>query len=1389
MSTASSSKAVTARQQDVLRDAVNDFKDGLTDAERRELEKMRAIPDADSIMVFTAELDSTHRERTGPSYGSRLHTVLSSVGVFCGVVGTFVSSHPEIAALVWGSVSLTMVLCANFTSYYDVTSRLFMKLGRLCPLYADYQALYPASQRIRKALVDFHASIVRCCRHVVQTVKRPHRQQLFKSMLVSFDQEFKSDLEEIQRLSESIDREIHFAKAQADSQAQQLQAMERQEASRSRALVDRFTGRTDDGLRRLHEMQLQRDERNARERKQQLLDSLSNRDYLRVYKQSCRKRWQGTASWIFQIPDFQKWLVGETPVLWCSGKIGSGKTITTASVIQHVLRCKGPSEGPVYYFFIQSTGAVPLSPKEILKSILRQRLERTDITEEIEAALRNLDMSSDVEEILNILRQSIPPEGSYIMIDGIDECHQSHRRELLTALSDLASWNNNIRLFLSGRTGIHDEIQVCFKNISHIQLDSEATNHDITRYIEGAIDYNFHIGDLRVRDPNLIGEIKGALAQGAQGMFLWAYLQVKEISSRPFDEDIGRALNNLPKDLNGIFNRALQRIRDGTRFKEAQRVFTWIKAAVRPLTLDQVCEAIAIRATQQSSNPDSLCNNMEMIALWCENLVEIEEESDCVQFVHHSVRTFLLGDATDDMPAVFHLDLDQSNHKVGEICLTYLNFSDFKRALMPPSKQPMPLPIHNLIEIANTTARPGSRRAAIYRRVFRPHAEAFDLRRSIEPEEDTTTMEVTQALAKDYPLLEYAAEHWISHTLLIRASNSRAWKLLDHAVSSKLHFAKLPWNSDSNSRVNALRWAKRHHHFAIIRLLSTDTHVEMMKWAADNDDCPFFHTLFEELSKLKESDQLEDVDFSEIQVYAASLGYMRAFDGTEPYGWVSDHRLDRMAQAMAAAARKGHVDVVKRLLDWGANIDFQIKLKITPIEAAAQSGQLEVVDAMLSHQVNKLSWNSLAEAAGGGHASVVSRLITVGANVHGRNVNTDSPLTRAIMGAHHEVVGILMAAGAHVNIDVSRDRNNPLLIAILEDNLEILGTLLAAGVDDVEFKVPAFFQVSRRAARKEAFRTMLLNHEVKLSMMAVRPRTMLHVAVSEKLEGVVTLLEAGVNGNAVDKTGSTALHIATRKGDLVCIESLLKAGVMTDTVDGTGSSALHIATQNWSLSIVETLLKAGSDANVVDKSGSTALHIVARDQRGTEELSILEALIKAGVRADVVNRDGSTALHIAIRYNKWEVVKRLLEIGADTNVPDEIGSTVLHIAVKYTVEEKNIESLLKAGVKADALDNHGRTALHIAAAGSLPRVVSCLCQSGSNVLNATDRNGDTALHIAARKASEAVVRVVSNCGIDKYATNTSGETALSIAQNGIRTGSNASSREREVLKILEEAGC
>ena len=102
-----------------LQEAIQDFQSILSEDQRQQLQRNEGVPDADAVLVFTAELDSRNRNRKGRSIASNLYSVLQSVRDFSAIVDTFVSSRPEIAALVWGSVKLTMLVRQSIDSTTD----------------------------------------------------------------------------------------------------------------------------------------------------------------------------------------------------------------------------------------------------------------------------------------------------------------------------------------------------------------------------------------------------------------------------------------------------------------------------------------------------------------------------------------------------------------------------------------------------------------------------------------------------------------------------------------------------------------------------------------------------------------------------------------------------------------------------------------------------------------------------------------------------------------------------------------------------------------------------------------------------------------------------------------------------------------------------------------------------------------------------------------------------------------------------------------------------------------------------------------------------------------------------------------------------------------------
>jgi len=144
------------------------------------------------------------------------------------------------------------------------------------------------------------------------------------------------------------------------------------------------------------------------------------------------------------------------------------------------------------------------------------------------------------------------------------------------------------------------------------------------------------------------------------------------------------------------------------------------------------------------------------------------------------------------------------------------------------------------------------------------------------------------------------------------------------------------------------------------------------------------------------------------------------------------------------------------------------------------------------------------------------------------------------------------------------------------------------------------------------------------------------------------LITQGVNVNAAQGDGMTALHWAAEHGDSVMANLLLRAHANVKAVTRIGNyTPLHIAGKSGSGAVVRALLKAGSDPNALTTSGATPLHFAA----ASGSVDAVNALLDK--RADPNAREsewGQTPLIFAAAEDRADVIRALLKRGADASI-------------------------------------------------------------------------------------------------------------------------------------------
>ncbi|KAK3312046.1 hypothetical protein B0H66DRAFT_389629 [Apodospora peruviana] len=97
------------------------------------------------------------------------------------------AAKPEVSALVWASIKLTLQIIVNFVSYFDAFSKMFIRFDSMRPRFEEYSLLFPTSARLKKALIEFQGSIIRCCNETILTSRRTWHHQVIHILFSSFE--------------------------------------------------------------------------------------------------------------------------------------------------------------------------------------------------------------------------------------------------------------------------------------------------------------------------------------------------------------------------------------------------------------------------------------------------------------------------------------------------------------------------------------------------------------------------------------------------------------------------------------------------------------------------------------------------------------------------------------------------------------------------------------------------------------------------------------------------------------------------------------------------------------------------------------------------------------------------------------------------------------------------------------------------------------------------------------------------------------------------------------------------------------------------------------------------------------------------------------------------
>ena len=599
---------------------------------------------------------------------------------------------------------------------------------------------------------------------------------------------------------------------------------------------------------------------------------------------------------------------------------------------------------------------------------------------------------------------------------------------------------------------------------------------------------------------------------------------------------IRKTLRDLPLGLIQTYERILLKISKSLLPKQeiALRAFRWTVCCRRPLKIEELQEAVAFETSDTAWDRDKIPDESLMIET-CRGLLVRDEENRTVRFAHHTVQQYLLSSPAiiTQQGSRFHISSrSEAESFVGQVCVTYLCFSDFETqiTLRTPNvnlEVPGVLKDGGLVRIPSALGI-GKSLLEIPYRLFGGKSDTaspdIDYSKYLKPNAPERP-QAPSALTGKYRLLEYIVEYWMNHTQDMEPALGA--RLQHLAMHKKLSFEFRPWGPNQ--------------HFGPYGCVS----------------CP-------------DPTKAKDLPFMSLFHYAAHVGHWSLMEGLVAEYCSHEQLCD---ETLLIACRQGQGMIIQNLMQ-----KFRFNLSDgRAMDVAAATGNADILDYMLGfsqdfagRRLNSSFYNIAANAT-----SILNLAAT---NGHENVIDTIRRWSRS--GGT-----VLFDFPLHINERDERTGRTALFSAVMSGNGKIVLKFLREGAELKSHGTTAL-HVAAEYGHQEILQILLEDAAIDSDSDYDAETKKIDHENGTRETYIQTLLRF------FDTEGDTPLHKAAKHGHLDVVKMLVDYAANTEaTTSDLGLTALHFAAAEGHVAVVNLLLQNGASPYAGAKNGTKPLQL------------------------------------------------------------------------------------------------------------------------------------------------------------------------------------------------------